>query len=126
MLEAILVNQCGLDPARPVLAGVSGGPDSLCLLGILQEAGYRVIMAHFNHQLRPEADLEANAVSELALRQGLPFVTDGADVREYANLSRWKRLHASCGTISCLQQHGNRLRRLSRSVIRLTTRSKPC
>ncbi len=66
MLETILLDQCGLDPARPVLAGVSGGPDSLCLLGILQEAGYRVIVAHFNHQLRPEADLEAASVSERA------------------------------------------------------------
>jgi tRNA(Ile)-lysidine synthase len=84
MLEAILVNQCGLDPARPVLAGVSGGPDSLCLLGILQEAGYRVIVAHFNHQLRPEADLEAASVSERAKRLGLPFVSDSADVRSYA------------------------------------------
>jgi tRNA(Ile)-lysidine synthase len=84
MLEAILVNQCGLDPARPVLAGVSGGPDSLCLLGILQEAGYRVIVAHFNHQLRPEANLEAVSVSERARRLGLPFVSDSADVRSYA------------------------------------------
>jgi tRNA(Ile)-lysidine synthase len=84
MLEAILLNQCGLDPARPVLVGVSGGPDSLCLLGILQEAGYQVIVAHFNHQLRPEADQEAASVSERARRFGLPFVGDSADVRAYA------------------------------------------
>jgi len=84
MLETVLQNQCGLDPARPVLAGVSGGPDSLCLLGILQEAGYRVIVAHFNHQLRPEADLEASSVSERAHQLGLPFATASADVRTYA------------------------------------------
>ena len=84
MLETILQNQCGLDPARPVLVGVSGGPDSLCLLGILQEAGYAVIVAHFNHQLRPEADLEAAAVSTRADQLGLPFVSDSADVRHYA------------------------------------------
>ena len=84
MLETILQNQCGLDPARPVLVGVSGGPDSLCLLGILQEAGYAVIVAHFNHQLRPEADPEAAAVSTRADQLGLPFVSDSADVRHYA------------------------------------------
>jgi tRNA(Ile)-lysidine synthase len=84
MLETVLRNQCGLDPARPVLAGISGGPDSLCLLGILQEAGYRVIVAHFNHQLRPEAGQEAVSVSTLAQRLGLLFVTDGADVGSYA------------------------------------------
>jgi tRNA(Ile)-lysidine synthase len=84
MLEMILLNQCGLDPAKPVLVGVSGGADSLCLLGILQEAGYRLIVAHFNHQLRPEADLEAAAVSERARMLGLPFVSDCADVHGYA------------------------------------------
>ncbi len=84
MLKTILLDQCKLDPAKPVLAGVSGGPDSLCLLGILQEAGYRVIVAHFNHQLRPEADLEAASVSELARIHGLPFMSDGADARGYA------------------------------------------
>jgi tRNA(Ile)-lysidine synthase len=84
MLETILQERCKLDPGKPVLVGVSGGADSLCLLGILQEAGYRVIVAHFNHQLRPEADQEAASVSELADHLGLPFVSDGKDVRGYA------------------------------------------
>lgn len=83
-LERVLREDCGLDPARPVLAGVSGGPDSLCLLGILQAAGYAVIVAHFNHRLRPEAELEAAAVSATARRLGLPFVSDSADVQQYA------------------------------------------
>lgn len=84
MLETILRDQCGLDPARPVLAGVSGGPDSLCLLDILHRAGYRVIVAHFNHQLRPEASQEADSVSARADSLGLAFVTDSADVQAYA------------------------------------------
>jgi tRNA(Ile)-lysidine synthase len=84
MLKTILLDHCGLDPAKPILAGVSGGPDSLCLLGILQEAGYRVIVAHFNHQLRPEAEMEASSVSERARLLGLPFVSDRADVRDFA------------------------------------------
>ena len=84
MLESILRDQCGLDPARPVLAGISGGPDSLCLLGVLHAAGYRIIVAHFNHQLRPEADLEAASVAERAETLALPFVTDSADVRGFA------------------------------------------
>ena len=84
MLETILREQCGLDPSRPVLAGVSGGPDSLCLLGVLHSAGYRVIVAHFNHRLRPEADQEAEAVAALAGSLGLPFIGDCADVRAHA------------------------------------------
>jgi len=84
MLETILREQCGLDPHRPVLVGVSGGPDSLCLLGILHAAGYPLIVAHFNHQLRPEAAEEASAVSAVAARLGLPFVSDSADVQLHA------------------------------------------
>ncbi len=84
MLESILRDQCGLDPAQPVLAGVSGGPDSLCLLDVLHAAGYRVIVAHLNHQLRPEANLEAASVAEHARTLDLPFITDLADVRGYA------------------------------------------
>jgi tRNA(Ile)-lysidine synthase len=80
----LLFDACGLDPARPVLAAVSGGADSLCLLDVLHEAGYRVIVAHFNHKLRPEADLEAAAVAGRARTLGLPFVTGSADVAAYA------------------------------------------
>jgi tRNA(Ile)-lysidine synthase len=85
MLNDILRDQCGLDPHKPVLAGISGGPDSLCLLDILRTAGYAVIVAHFNHQLRPEAAQEAKKVSELAERLGLTFVTASRDVRRYAD-----------------------------------------
>ena len=84
MLENVLWTQCRLDPGKLVLAGVSGGPDSLCLLGVLHAAGVPVIVAHFNHRLRPEAEPEAASVSERARGLGLPFVTDSADVRGYA------------------------------------------
>src|SRR5512143_2120761 len=84
MPEPVLLDQCGLDPQKPLLAGVSGGPDSLCLLDILHSAGYPVIVAHFNHHLRPEADEEAASVAGLAQDLGLAFVTDSADVNKYA------------------------------------------
>ncbi len=85
MLEAVLRDHCKLDKARPVLAGVSGGPDSFCLLDILYKAGYQVVVAHFNHQLRPEADMEAGSVSARAGSLCLPYVTDSADVHAYAD-----------------------------------------
>jgi tRNA(Ile)-lysidine synthase len=84
MLEKFLRQQCGLDPQKPVLVGVSGGPDSLCLLDILHSAGYSLVVAHFNHRLRPEADSEAASVAGLAQELGLPFVTDSADVHRVA------------------------------------------
>ncbi len=84
-LRSILQRECGLKPDQPVVVGVSGGPDSLCLLDILHRAGYPIIVAHFNHRLRPEADEDARAVRRLAKRWTLPFVQEAHDVRAYAS-----------------------------------------
>ncbi len=82
--ESILRDQCGLAKDKPVLVGVSGGQDSLCLLGVLRDAGYPVIVAHFNHKLRPEAEADAQAVQELAAQLDILFAVEAADVRLYA------------------------------------------
>ena len=73
MLESILVGPCRLDKDRPVLVGVSGGADSLCLLSALHEWGWQVIVGQFNHMLREEAEEEAAAVEALAARLDIPF-----------------------------------------------------
>lgn len=83
-IASILQHECKLVKDRPIIAGVSGGPDSLCLLGILREHGYRVIVAHFNHKLRSDADADANAVEQAASRMNFASVIESGDVREYA------------------------------------------
>jgi len=83
-IESILTDQCGLDKTRPVLVGVSGGPDSLCLMEVLHQAGYPITLAHFNHKLRPEADAEAAAVGQTAARLMIPLVIESGDVRGHA------------------------------------------
>ncbi len=88
VIESILRDECRLNKDRPILVGVSGGPDSLCLLGTLQEAGWQTIAAHFNHRLRPEADEDAAAVESIAGRLGIPFVGGGEDVQRYAAASK--------------------------------------
>ena len=82
--ESILRDQCKLDRDKPILVGVSGGPDSLCLLSLLYEGGWPVIVAHFNHMLRPEAGEDAAAVEAIAVRLGIPFVGGQGNVRQYA------------------------------------------
>lgn len=88
-LRKICREECGLSPERPLLVGVSGGADSLCLTLALADLGYRLVVAHFDHQLRPESADDARAVEAFAAKFGLPFVSAGADV---AALARFNHL----------------------------------
>lgn len=85
-LHLILQQDCALDDERPVLLGVSGGPDSLCLLDVLDKLGYRLVIAHMNHRLRPDAEEDARLVEKIAEERGMPFILGSADVRAYASV----------------------------------------
>jgi tRNA(Ile)-lysidine synthase len=84
-IQSILREQCGLIRDQPIVVGVSGGADSLCLMGILRRAGYHAIVAHFNHKLRPDADADANIVEQTAARLNLASVIESGEVRAYAD-----------------------------------------
>ena len=84
-IESILSEKCGLRRDVPVIAGISGGPDSLCLMNVLRKAGYRLIVAHFNHKLRPDSDTDANIVEQTAARLNLISVIQSGDVRAFAD-----------------------------------------
>lgn len=64
--------------------GVSGGADSVALLCLLHEAGFRnLIVCHLNHGLRGrESAADARFVSKLAARLGYSCEMGKADVRE--------------------------------------------
>ena len=71
-----------------VLAGVSGGPDSVALLYVLLHLAprweLRIGVAHLNHCLRgSEADKDADFVTELAARLRLPCYQERINVQEY-------------------------------------------
>lgn len=78
---------CGLRPDEPVVVAVSGGPDSLCLLDVLHRLGYPLVVAHFHHGLRPEAEQEMAVVEAEARRRGLPFFFKRGDVRAVSGRS---------------------------------------
>ncbi len=77
-----------LPPGERIVAGVSGGPDSLCLLDLLHSLvptlHIEVTVAHLNHGWRPEAEAEAEFVRSQAHARGLNFVTAEVDSRAYA------------------------------------------
>ncbi len=66
----------------PGVVAVSGGADSVALLRGLLEVGVGPLsVAHFHHQLRPEADADAAFVRDLAAAHAVPFDFGTADVR---------------------------------------------
>ena len=72
-----------------VLAAVSGGVDSMCLLHLLTgwgaERGFRVTAAHFNHRLRgAAADRDERFVREYCREHGVPFVSGSGDTQALA------------------------------------------
>jgi len=63
-----------LAPGDRVLAGVSGGADSVCLLLVLKELGFSVSAAHLNHGLRGQAsDDDESFTRRLAEKLAVPF-----------------------------------------------------
>ena len=68
-------------PPGPGVVAVSGGADSVALLlGLLGFGRGPLTVAHFHHQLRPEADADAGFVRALAAAHALPFLLGTADV----------------------------------------------
>jgi tRNA(Ile)-lysidine synthase len=77
-----------------IVVGVSGGPDSLCLLhallGLRDEFGVELHVAHLDHRLRGvDAEADAEFVRDLAARRGLACTVAARDV---AALSRAHKL----------------------------------
>jgi tRNA(Ile)-lysidine synthetase-like protein len=82
-----------LVPGEMVLVGVSGGPDSLCLLHVLRELSSELSLslhvAHLNHRMRGEdAGADAAFVAALAASWGLPATIGTADVPALARAHR--------------------------------------
>jgi tRNA(Ile)-lysidine synthase len=72
-------------PGDVIVAGVSGGPDSVALVHALDSLrshfGYSLHVAHLNHRLRGrESDQDALFVRHLADRLGLPVTVQARDV----------------------------------------------
>ena len=75
-----------------VVAGVSGGADSVCLLHLLwrMQAEYklRLLVVHINHGVREDAGEDARYVSQLCERLRVPFHLREVQMEEYAREHR--------------------------------------
>ena len=77
-----------LKPGDRVVAGISGGADSVCLLFLLRAYAGRVpitlTVVHVNHGIRKEAARDAAFVEELCRQWEIPFYRRSYDVKAIA------------------------------------------
>jgi tRNA(Ile)-lysidine synthase len=69
----------------PVLLGVSGGVDSVCMLNLFSECGFKFAVAHCNFNLRGlESEGDEDFVRQLAERHQVPFFCQSFQTADYA------------------------------------------
>ncbi|MFQ5922984.1 MAG: tRNA lysidine(34) synthetase TilS [Anaerolineales bacterium] len=103
-VAAYIEREALLEPRQSLVIGVSGGPDSLCLLDCLFRLSFQPVVAHFDHQLRAESAEEADFVRQIADSYGVPFelgrgpiVRDKQSLEEAARLYRYRFLASVAG-----------------------------
>ncbi len=71
-------------PGKPVVVGISGGMDSICLFVNLVQTGFQVVPVHFDHQIRPESTDDALFVQDFTSKMGFELVLGEGNVPLFA------------------------------------------
>lgn len=113
-VRATISNFGLLEAGETIVVGVSGGPDSLCLLHVLtrlrDELQLELHVGHLDHAIRPESSEDARFVAGLAAEWGLPATIERQDVpalaraegfaiEQAARRARYRFLARIAGTI---------------------------
>ncbi|HXX80810.1 MAG TPA: tRNA lysidine(34) synthetase TilS, partial [Thermodesulfovibrionales bacterium] len=88
-VKATIAKHSMLSAGETVLVGLSGGPDSVCLLSVLNalkdELNLKLHAIYVDHGLRPdETPHEIEFCRKLCEEMSIPFVTRAIDVKSYA------------------------------------------
>ena len=76
-----------------LVLGVSGGPDSMCMLDVLNNIKnnpdinmkFSIVVAHINHMIRAEADSDEQYVREYCEKNNIDFYSKSIDVQKIGN-----------------------------------------
>ena len=76
-----------------IVIGVSGGPDSMTLLYILNELknknkNFQICVAHVNHMIREEAKEDEEFVKNYCIKNNIQFYAKSIDVQKIANTNK--------------------------------------
>ena len=83
-IRSFLHEECQLAQRHTLILGVSGGPDSMGLLHILNDLGFSLLVAHLDHSLRAKSDEDAHFVEREARKLGLEFAVETVSVEKLA------------------------------------------
>ena len=91
VLETIKKNNL-INKNDKIVIGVSGGPDSICLLHILNELksklNFEICVAHINHMIRPEAEEETQYVEDYCRKLTIQCFAKRINIIEKANIEK--------------------------------------
>ena len=79
-----------------IILGVSGGPDSMCMLNILKglqntnlkKLNYKIIVAHVNHMIREEAIEDEKYVEDYCKKNNIEFYSKSIDIPKIVNTKK--------------------------------------
>lgn len=79
-----------------LVLGVSGGPDSIAMLNILNEIrmdkkidlNFNIVVAHINHMIREEAADDEKFVKDFCKKKNIEFYSKSIDVQKLANTNK--------------------------------------
>ena len=82
-----------IENGEKIVLAVSGGPDSICMLDILNDIkndetidmNFEIIVAHVNHMIRKEAEEDAKYVKKYCEEKQIEFYSKSIDVQKMAN-----------------------------------------
>jgi tRNA(Ile)-lysidine synthase len=86
--KRLAIERCSLKLESPIVVGVSGGADSMCLAECFYKSGFKIIIAHFDHKLRQNSRQDAELVAEFAKSRDLPYFRGSEDIREYCQRNK--------------------------------------
>lgn len=66
---------------NPVVVGVSSGPDSMCLLNLLEQITNKLVVCHINHNVRKESTTEEEYLKDYCQKHNLIF--ESMKITEY-------------------------------------------
>ena len=79
-----------IKPNDKIVCGVSGGPDSICMLDILRrikeenKINFDIRVCHINHLIREEATVDEQYVENYCKKYSIPFYAKRIDVKKQA------------------------------------------